>query len=281
MRADVQHLYRSDDRSAWTDNVPAAPTTDTEAASYSQECALVARRELDPTTQHVMLHSVTVQSPLIRKVLGITFKGLEGINTQLRQLTFKAPFHPFFYRWHRFERLCEDEESLEVKEHLYLLYSIMKEEITPHIDTVTDLIKNGVAGFDYLWAIFTPGVELYTQWEGQDRVVELTDSRYGANMGGEYFTLEYRYIECDGTDFGFVSGSVDISKFDGVKELLDLDAFPVHLYPEIEQLVDRLRFRGKKFEQLNGFHHVGYSGFYTTRSSRQNRKRHVSGLKSF
>lgn len=275
MRADIQQLYRPNDRTPWSESIPDKTATDVKASSYAQECALVVRREPHPITSQVALYSITVQSPLIKKVLDSTFKGFEGLNTQLKQLTFKAPFHPFYYRWHRFEKLREDEQDQETKNHLDLLYSILREEIMPHIEAMTDMTRNKVISFDYLWTIFAPGMEVYTELDGQDRLMELTDSRYGANMGGEFFTLECRYIDCDGSSFGYVSSSVDIDKFDGVKRLVDLDAFPGHLHPDADKLVDRLYARGEKLEQLNGFYHKSYSGLYTARSSRQIRKRHV------
>ena len=275
MRAEVQQLYRADDRSLWNESALEKTATDAEAGSYAQECALIVRREPHPVTNQIALHSITVQSPLIKNVLESTFRGFEGLNTQLKQLTFKAPFHPFYYRWHRLERLREDEQDQETKSHVDLLYTVLSEEITPHIDAMKDLTKNKVISFDYLWTIFAPGMEVYTKHDGQDRLMELTDNRYGANMSGEFFTLECRYIDCDGASFGYVSSSIDISKFDGVKKLVDLDAFPSHLHPNVDKLVDRLHARGEKLEQLNGFHHMSYSGFYTARSSRQIRKRHV------
>ncbi|KAI4144378.1 MAG: hypothetical protein LQ340_006676, partial [Diploschistes diacapsis] len=252
MRAEIQQLYRPDDRSLWNESVPDKTATDVEAGSYAQECALIVRREPHPTTNQVALQSITVRSPLIKKVLDGTFKGFEGLNTQLKQLTFKAPFHPFYYRWHRFEKLREDEQDQETKDHLDLLYPILSEEIMPHIEAMKDLTKNKVINFDYLWTIFAPGMEVHTKLDGQDRLMELTDNRYGANMGGEFFTLECRYIDCDGSSFGYVSSSVDINKFEGVRKLVDLDAVPSHLLPDLESLVDRLHARGEKLEQLNG-----------------------------
>ena len=275
MRAEIQQLYRPDDRPLWNESVPDKTATDAEAGSYAQECALIVRREPHPITNQVALHSITVQSPLIKKVLDGTFKGFEGLNTQLKQLTFKAPFHPFYYRWHRFEKLRENEQDPETREHLDLFYPILNEEIMPHIEAMKDLTKNKVITFDYLWAIFAPGMEVYTTLNGQDYLMELTDNRYGANMGGEFFTLECRYIDCDGSGFGYVSSSIDINKFEGVKKLVDLDAFPSHLHSDVKNLIDRLHARGGKLEQLNGFHHMSYSGFYTARSSRQIRQRHV------
>ena len=275
MRAEIQQLHRPDDRAIWNESTPEKPTTDVEAGSYAQECALIVRREPHPITKQVALHSITVQSPLIKRVLDSTFEGFEGLNTQLKHLTFKAPFHPFYYRWHRFVKLREDEQDQTSKAHLDLLHSILSKEIMPHIETMSDMLENKVISFDCLWTIFAPGMEVYTKLDGQDRLMELTDNRYEANMSGEFFTLECRYIDCDSSSFGYVSSSVDITKFEGVKRLSDLDAFPSHLHADIGDLVDRLYARGEKLEQLNGFHHMSYSGFYTARSSRQIRKRHV------
>lgn len=277
MRPETKQLYRPDDRSTWNEWNPDSVRTDAEAGSFAQECALIVRREPHPNNNNqAALQSITVQSPLIKKVLEGTFEGFEGLNTQLKQLTFKAPFHPFYYRWHRFEKLRQDEQDQDTKNHLNLLYVILSKEILPHIEAMEDLTKNKVISFDYLWTIFSPGMEVYTNIDGHDRIVLLRDSRYGANMSGEYFSLEFRYIDCDGSRFGYVENSLEINSFDGVKKLVDLDAFPSHIHPDVEGLVRRLHARGDKLAQLNGFYHMSYSGFYTARSSRQVRKRHVS-----
>jgi hypothetical protein len=276
MRPEIKQLYRPDDRSIWNEWNPGNICTDVEAGSYAQECALMVRREPHPSNNNqAALHSITVQSPLIKKVLDGTFEGFEGLNTKLKQLTFKAPFHPFYYRWHRFEKLRQDEQDQDTRSHVDLLHAILSKEILPHIEAMEDLTKNNVISFGSLWTIFSPGMEVYTKIDGQDRILSLRDSRYGANMSGEFFSLECRYIDCDGLRFGYVETSLEINSFDGVKKLVDLDAIPSHLHHNVENLVDRLHARGARFEQLNGFHHMSYSGFYTARSSRQVRKRHV------
>ncbi|CAG8976260.1 hypothetical protein HYALB_00009435 [Hymenoscyphus albidus] len=270
-------LYRADDRSIWDTWTPAKNRADdVEAESYSQECALIVRREPHPSnTNQAALHSITIQSPLIKKILDVTFEGFEGLNTQLKQLTFKAPFHPFYYRCHRFEKLRRDEKDEETKSHVDLLYDTLSKEICPHIEVMEDYTKNGVISFEYLWILFAPGMELYAMIDGHDRIILLRDSRYGASMSGEYFSLECKYIECDGSTFGYVDTSIEINSFHGVKKLVDLDAIPSHLRPDISNLIGRLYKRGNKLESLNGFHHMSYSGFYTARSSRQVRKRYV------
>jgi hypothetical protein len=281
MRPEVKQLYRPDDRSVWGEWNPSTVRLDVEAGSYSQECALIVRREPHPSNNNqAALSSITVQSPLIRKVLDGTFEGFEGLNTQLKLLTFKAPFHPFYYRWHRFEKLRKVDKDKKTREHLDLLYDILSPEILSHIEAMEDLTKNKVISFDYLWTIFAPGMDVYTEINGQERILSLRDSRYGANMSGEFFTLECRYIDCDGSRFGYVGTSIEITSFEGVKKLVDLDAIPSHLHPNVESLIDRLHERGAKLENLNGFNHMSYSGFYTARSSRQVRKRHVGKIVS-
>jgi hypothetical protein len=80
IRAEMQQLYRLDDRSPWKEFVPDKTATDVEANSYGQECAIIVRREPHPITNQVALHSITIQSPLLKKVLDSTFKGFKGLN---------------------------------------------------------------------------------------------------------------------------------------------------------------------------------------------------------
>ncbi|EPE26314.1 P-loop containing nucleoside triphosphate hydrolase [Glarea lozoyensis ATCC 20868] len=277
MRPEIRQLYRPNDKSTWDEWNPKTAVVDVEAGSYTQEFALIVRREPHPSNDNqAALKSITVQSPLIRKALEAVFDGYEGLETRLRQLTFEAPFHSFYYRWHRFESLRNLESDESTKAHLTLLYNIISQEILPYIHTMQDFTKNRVISFTHLWTIFAPGTEVYTKIKGHDCAVRLKSSSYGANMSGEYFSLECMYIDCDGSNFGYVDASVEINSFAGVKRLSDLEAIPIHLHPNIEELVERLHIRGDKFEQLNGFHHMSYSGFYTARSSRQVRNRHIA-----
>jgi hypothetical protein len=187
MRPEIKQLYRADARSLWDDSIPSNIRPDVEAGSYAQECTLIVRREPHPINNQVALQSITIQSSLIKKVLESTFEGFEGLNAQLKQLTFKAPIHAFHYRWHRFKKLRQEEQDQETKNLLDLFYSILSKEVLPHIEAMEDFTKNKVISFDHLWAIFAPGMEVYTKIDGQDRIVSLSDSRYGANMGGEFF----------------------------------------------------------------------------------------------
>ncbi|RSL57789.1 hypothetical protein CEP54_008129 [Fusarium duplospermum] len=101
MTADTKDLYRHDNRSPWQEWAPEDIGINSATTATSAKFALIARHEKqfgDTDKPILALHSITVQSPLIKEQLGKVFKGYRGINTNLKKLLFKAPFHEFFYR---------------------------------------------------------------------------------------------------------------------------------------------------------------------------------------
>lgn len=266
MTAESKNLYREDPRLPWQELSLEEIGIDLNAISASCKFALVVRREKrigDTDQPAISLHSITIQSPLIKALLGPVFADYQGINTSLKKLEFKAPFHEFFYRWTEFNRVKAKLQDATEEAHYGLLFDIISNEITPHIEQAGDLIKNGVISFEYLWSLFEPGTEIYSRVDEQDRLYLLLASRYVEVCPGVHiFSLTCRYVETDGTSFGFTTTNLTISSFANVKPISDLNVLPSHLKSNIDEIRTRLYARGKKFEQLNGFHHKSYNGFY-------------------
>ena len=276
MTSEVGQLYRDNDESQWDEWMPDSVGRDLEDSSEYKKFAVIVRRERRQGKPGIPLHSVVVQSPLLRKVLDLVFEGYEGISTKLRHLKFYAPMHEFYFCWHRFEKLYQDKKDNKTRQHLDLLYPIISEEILPHIQTMEDMTKNGVITFKYLWAIFPPGMAVYSKVDDQDRFFSLKNGEYIREMNGsKIFRILCQYIDCDGTQFGHVAKSLYIYPFDGLRKITDLDVCPGHLRPDKKSILEKLLRRGEAFENLNGYNHVAYSGFYIDRSSRSYRKRHV------
>lgn len=266
MTVESKNLYREDPRLPWQELSPEEIGINASAISASNKFALVVRREKrigDTDQPAVSLHSITIQSPLIKALLGPVFANYQGINTNLKKLEFIAPFHEFFYRWTEFTRVkAKLQDETEVA-HYGLLFDIISNEITPHIEEAGDLVKNGVISFEYLWSLFEPGTEIYSRVDDKDRLYLLLASRYvDIAPGVRIFTLTCRYVETDGVNFGFTTSNLTIGSFANVKPISDLNVMPSHLKPDIEAVRERLHARGKKFEQLNGFHHKSYNGYY-------------------
>ena len=262
MKTDSKDLYRENEKSAWQEWSPDDIDIDPEETSEAKQYALIVRREKRTGEKSsLILHSITIQSPLIREVLGVVFEGYKGVTTKLKDLTFKAPFHEFFYRWDRFQHQVKEKDAV-VLEHMKLLQDVISGELQPHLEKKQELLDNGLVTFNYLWALFEPDKVIYTRSDGQDRLFKLVSSSY-RNLGETtMFILTCRYIDCDGDAFGYVTTSLTLNEFDGIKPISELSIMPIKLHSRTNELNDRLQKRGECFVGLNGFHYKSYSGLF-------------------
>ena len=275
----IRELYREDPRVGWEDWTPEDIDIDPEESSDTKKYALIVRREKRVGGKSALvLHSITIQSPWIRKLLDDVFEGFKGITTKLKDLTLNAPFHEFFYRWDRFQGRIMEETNSGILEHIRLLQTVIEPEIKPHLEMKEDLICHGLVTFNYLWALFEPGAVVHAVLDGHDRLYNLVSSRYRQSGEQVLFNLECRYVDCNGSSFGYVPASPDIFKFEGIKAISELQIVPVHLHPQTKEIQAKLRERGRTFEQLNGFHFKSYTGLYiTTRMQLNGSNRHNVG----
>ncbi|KAM5349708.1 hypothetical protein ACJ41O_006213 [Fusarium nematophilum] len=267
MTAETKDLYRQDHRWPWQEWAPEQIEINTAATADSAKFALIVRREkqFGDTDEPVLaLHSITVQSPLIKEQLGKVFEGYRGINTNLKKLLFKAPFHEFFYRWEKV--LQPDPEPTkggdEKAAHYKLLLDVIAAEIGPHHEQAQDLKGNGVITFDYVWALFPPGAEIYSKVDGHDRLFALESGEYQEYNGERSYSLSCRFVDTDGEVFGYRKACLTIDEFQNVKPISELSAIPSDLEPGISEIRERLKERGQQFERLKGCHHKVYSGAY-------------------
>jgi hypothetical protein len=273
MKAESKDLYREDYRQPWEEWSPDDIGINSKSTPDSAKFALIVRREKrngDTEEPVLALHSISVQSPLIKELLGPVFAGYRGINTNLKKLEFHAPFHEFFYRWEAFSKAepSGDEDNEVARKHYKILSDIISPEITAHIEQRNDLIKNGVISFDYVWTLFEPGTEIYSKVDDQDRLFLLDGGSYQKlHNGAMIYNLSCRYIDTDGEIFGYKTTSLAIGQFDNVKPVFELNVVPSQLQPDMADIRERLEERGQRFEALKGSHYKSYSGFYNLRKA--------------
>ncbi|KAK2017755.1 P-loop containing nucleoside triphosphate hydrolase protein [Colletotrichum eremochloae] len=265
MTSEIKSVYREDPRGAWEEWAPGSADLHSRETSDSMKFALIVRRELrqgDTGAPILALHSIVIQSRLIRAQLAPVFAGYPGINMNLKKIEFSSPFHEFFYRWSEFVKARpRDDDSMEYK-HYMLLFDIVQMEVTPHINQTEDLLVNGSITFDYLWAIFEPGSEIYSRVDGCDRIFHLTNSHYLTLPNGNLtFVLRCRFIDTDGDQFGFLSTSLMVDKFGQVQPISGLSVIPLHQKMGVDEIRRKLEQRGRKFEALAGCQYRSYSGF--------------------
>jgi hypothetical protein len=285
MAAETKDIYRKSSWDPWQEWTEEEIGVDGRSSQASAKYALIVRREKEhgEIDESVLsLHSITVQSPLLKKILGPVFKGYKGIKPNLKKLEFHAPFREFFYRWDEFTQADPRNDSADSSEecsHYKLLADIIHAEIKPRIEQASDLLNNGVISFDYVWTLFEPDIEVYTTVEGRDRLFRLSSSNYSKTPDGTVaYVLCARFIDTDGDTFGYTETTLNILPFENVKPILELEVIPARLCPHLDEVKDRLVQRGRVFESLKGIHHRTYSGMYSLSSTASGipKQRHVS-----
>jgi hypothetical protein len=237
----------------------------TSAATDTSGYAILARQ----TEGHgdfgreLKLHSMVIQSELIKEVLNDVLKGYPGITTGLENLTVEAPFAAFYHRWAELTEAFEASTGT-TKEHMQLLISILEVEFEGMHKTVADLLKNNVIEYKYIWAIFQPGEHIVTQMHGEDTVMLLEsglpydETQYGGGHRG--WTLSSRHIDYNGSMTGFGTTKIKIQEFKGTMDLNLLEAIPLDQHDDKKELVTRLVERGRRFDVLRKAAFQEYSG---------------------
>lgn len=248
----------------WIDEVP--PDADLDAVEKDEDShPLILRRRVRPgegKTQ-VEVHSIEVRNAEARAVLCEVFKGFDSIHPGVKYLIFLAPFKQFFWRWERFEKAIEDEKDEVVKTILLQLRAIVKDQLAEAFAVNKELVTHGMITHKHLWVIFPPGELLYScddenGLDGSDRFFLLRSSVSRPDRFKKY-SLNCRFVDWDGDDFGYITTSFGINSFKGNKPITDLVVFPAKYLPDLQEVQDRCVKRGRKFHELAGMVYKSYS----------------------
>ena len=207
-----------------------------------------------------LLHSVVIQSPLIKTVLQKTLHGYPGVSALVEHLSFDAPFDPLFHRWDALVKAGKDDNSTETREHIKVLHDILEPEFEQPFQTLKECRMHGVITFKSLWVIFKPGELIYSTIDGQECVSRLRETTYQSSWGKAFFELACEAVDWDGSHFGLTTDYIPIYDFKGTCHATSLAAMPLELHPDRLSIKERLTARGRKFEMLRGYHFKAYDG---------------------
>ncbi|KAI4744058.1 P-loop containing nucleoside triphosphate hydrolase protein [Aureobasidium sp. EXF-12298] len=155
-------------------------------------------------------------------------------------------------------RLSNTKLSLK---HTQILRDCLYDEFQVLIESSRDMKAQGVITYEALWTIFEPGTLVYIREEGQDRVFNLLSGKYGTDKDGRpVYTLKIRYIDYDGTRFGWIVARFDVHAFEGTCSIASLAAYPIEYHADEADLRKKLINRGSEIEALVGTHYRAYDG---------------------
>lgn len=267
----IQTLYEGPSKCKccinWVEEYPDDLRMDIEQQNQTKQKALVVRmRKNHSEGKSLTLDSVLIQSQSLKSTLARVFDGYQGITPNLKKLVFRAPFHPFYYRWENFTQVLNDQKANDTSASSYtqLLYDVLDAELRDVRGEIADLLGNGVITYELLWSLFEPGERVIAKIGVHWQFFVTKDS--GLNKDG-IFQVQGKYIDWDGSEFGYADATMQVCPFAGTRPVTELEVYPARFHTAIEDAESKVIARGKRFRDLRGFHHMAYSGTVQYRDS--------------
>ncbi|KAI3553712.1 ATPase [Colletotrichum abscissum] len=273
--ASTKNIYKSakdsDGNWTWVDKYPEDVQEAAENEETEQYAVVVRNIKSNDSRKKLEADSIVIQSPWLKKALGVILDGYTGVACELERLEFDAPFRPFVHRWTEFRKYMGKKDlDAQTKEHLTILHDILQYEIGNTIKAFEDYVAKGVITFEHLWMIFQPGAIILSAHKGPLSAFELEETEYMENNCGKFLQLRADCVDYGGKEFGRYGERINISEFLGTKKITGLNAYPWAFHAQKEKLRTSLIQRGKIFEELAGHNYKQYSGTAITWDSEGN-----------
>jgi hypothetical protein len=271
MKSGLKHFYSGKEdkkgRFQWQEEMPKDVGDPAENEKTAKWALLVRNVKVYNDPRRVLsMHSIVVQSPLLKKLLAGVLKNYPGVTVGLNRLEFCGKFEPLIHRWAELQDAIanlsgETEEQRTTKIHAELLQSVLTKEFKDIIDTSQDMKSQRVMTFEHLWTLFQPGAIVYARQDGQETAMTLVETRYGQDDNGiPCFWLTSKCVDWDGARFGTSKITLSISYYSGTRPITSLRVYPLEFHPESETVRARLIERGAKTESLAGPNYRAYQG---------------------
>jgi hypothetical protein len=271
MKSGLKNLYSGKEdkkgRYQWQDTIPEDIGDPAENAETAKWALIVRNIKVYNDPQRVMaIHSIVVQSPLLKKLLIGVVKNYPGITVGLNRLEFSGRFEPLIHRWTELQEAIEGlgdetEDDRTTKAHADLLQEILVKEFKPLIEEAQDMKSKRVMTYEHLWTLFQPGAIVFARQDGQETAMTLSESKYGVDAkGAPCFWLTCKYVDWDGSKWGTNKLNLAIPLYHGTRHITQLRVFPLEYHSDAEALRTRLLERGAKSESLAGPNYKAYHG---------------------
>ena len=229
----------------------------------------------------LVMHSLAIQSPLIKKVLAEVLNDYPGVApAEVLHLCLEAPFEPLFHRWQNLLNAGRDDPDIVTRRHIKVLRDILEPEFEGNFKVLDECRLHGVITFRSLWIIFEPGELIFTVINGEERLLRLNGGSYVNVENEPCYELHCEHVDWDGTRFGLGRTTVPIYQFDGTITIEKLPGMPLKMHADKLAIKERLSKRGRKFEKLRGYHFKAYSGLVVDTEDCQDQQLAVVGFSS-
>jgi len=247
----------------WVDEYPddLKPKIAADETSESKKHAILVRhKRRHQGAKALEIHSIVIQSPILKTLLGDIIGTYPGITFEAKEVVFDSPFCPLFHNRDRLRAAIKDRDDEESKFYLRLLFQVLRPEMRSTIKSYKDLVSRCVITFKLLWTIFKPGDLVFEYDETDPRMYQVIRAAYETTAQTPKFELECKYIDWDGHKFGYDTTTKTIPAFQGPKAIKKLPFYPRSYVEDLENTEQKLGDRGRKFQSFSDCQYKAYKG---------------------
>lgn len=265
-------------------NYKLSETVDDADTSEWDQYIFTVRRRFDWESRYLETF-VDIKSKPLREALARIMDGVKGVS-MVQETAVVDPNMLFLYledtRQYRKElkQAAKTDKKRKARKaaavkaaHLRVLIKYLDTDYAETKKTLYPLLDSNMITFDLLWALFKPNTIAYTSAYGNEdepRAFKIECSTKETSFtGGQWYSVEGRYLEYDGKSFGKGKIAASVESFKGVSKITGLACYPLQYHREPEAIRAKLIERGKKFVSLRGMNYRFHKGmaFYKKRRS--------------
>lgn len=240
---------------------------------YGGYCFVIIRH-FDRKTGQLEWTKLELKSRWLRKTCGAVIGDTDDIPWNSNRPIRVRPdifirFYPLL-TWH-LAKLDESKVEEAKVSQLRVLLGFIRTEYASKFEELKRLIADKEITFELLGCLLLPGTLLFHRCSltGEPRAARLVKHVLYPPGGflPAHWDVTAVYVESTATKpsdsesrFGFSHQSFNIWNFEGVSKIHKLSVHPLHWNPRADELCAELIERGKKWQQLDGVHHVRYDG---------------------
>ncbi|KAI1482837.1 hypothetical protein F4774DRAFT_428242 [Daldinia eschscholtzii] len=210
-------------------------------------------------------NSISIQDPLMRKILNDTLKGYPDLCLEEENWTFWLPFQPLVHRWTKLEEYATKAKADPNTEHAFSgLLCFLTSIVEDPFSQFARIKETGNIDFENIWHLYAPGsLVVSREWDVDlvSRVVRC--KKHTSPLGiNPVWMIDVEYVDWDGEKCGYRDYSFKINNFDGYRPVTQSVVFPIRYAEDEAGLRAALTEKGRKFEQLRCYKMMmtSYSG---------------------
>ncbi|KAI1338522.1 hypothetical protein F5Y15DRAFT_386114 [Xylariaceae sp. FL0016] len=228
---------------------------------------------------HWITRDFTIQDPSMRLVLADILKKYQDLDLELESWTFSPPFMPLVHRWEELKKYQSEAVTPSLKNAASVLQAFLTPTLASSVVSLAHTQKTGKVSFDDAWLIFSPGSIVSTKLFGVEALTRIVkyQKRERTQRQLAAWIVDMEYVDWNGQHCGFTTTTLTIEHFKGYRRVTELPVFPISHHSNEDSIRAAALSRGRKFEQVRGYHFMFANGTKILLETEEYKKRAVAG----